>query len=261
MPQPTQHFILIRGLARESRHWLDFPKILQARFPDAEIELLDHAGNGSEIHRTSATNITETVEDLRRRSRLVQENKKPILVAVSLGAMITTTWASLYPQEISGLVLMNTSDGSTAHAFERLLPGAQLNIFKVLTKKEPYDIELACMPIISNRVEKYKDWAKAFSLIPRTSGANLTRQLLSAFKVHFPKTPPRTPILLLTTYGDKMVSWRCSQKISQMWNLPLEIHPDAGHDITLDAPEWVVDRIQVWATQNQNLPFESPSTT
>lgn len=261
MVQVNSSFILIRGLARESRHWLDFPKILQTQFPHAEIELLDHAGNGTELHRPSATDITETVNDLRSRSRLIQEQKKPILVAVSLGAMIATTWASLYPGEISGLVLMNTSDGSTANVFERLLPGAQLNIFKILGKREPYDVELACMPMISNRTDQYPTWARAFAEIPRTSAMNLTRQLLSAFKVRFPKTPPQMPILLLTTYGDKMVSWRCSQKISQMWNLPLEIHPNAGHDITLDAPEWVAERIQTWALKNQNLPFESPSTT
>lgn len=261
MKESSLHFILIRGLARESRHWLSFPKILQDHFPQAEIELLDHAGNGTEIHRPSATNVAETVEDLRRRSRLIQEKKKPILIAVSLGGMIATEWASRYPHEIEGLVLMNTSDGSTAHAFERLLPGAQLNIFKVLGQREPYNIELACMPIISNRKEMHPEWARAFAEIPRTSLTNLSRQLLAAIKVRFPKVAPKIPILLLTTYGDKMVSWRCSQKISQSWNLPLEIHPSAGHDITLDAPEWVAERIQIWLGKNQNLPVESPSTT
>lgn len=255
-------FILIRGLAREARHWMDFPSTLKIFFPNCEIETLDHAGNGSEIGRESATDIVQTVEDLRNRSKFLRDKKRPILVAVSLGGMIATKWASTYPQELSGLVLMNSSDGGTAPFYERLLPRAQINFLSIFFKKDPLEIELAALPMISNRPENYHKWATEFVDIPRTSVKNFVRQVFSASKMRFPKTPPAIPILLLTSYGDRLVSWRCSQKISQLWNLPLEIHPDSGHDITLDDPAWVCERILAWMQEpTQNLPLERPSIT
>ena len=246
MKQQNPCFLLIRGLARESRHWMDFPATLKKFFPSCEIELLDHAGNGTEIQRESATDILETLEDLRKRSSLIQNHRKPILVAVSLGGMIATQWASRYPSEISGLVLMNSSDGGTARFYERLMPKAQINFLTIFLKKDPMEIELAALPLISNRPENYHKWATAFVGIPRTSSKNFLRQVLAASRARFPKLAPHVPVLLLTTYGDKLVSWRCSQKISRLWNLPLEIHPDAGHDMTLDDPNWVAERIQAW---------------
>jgi hypothetical protein len=28
--------------------------------------------------------------------------------------------------------------------------------------------------------------------------------------------------------------------IAQKWNVPLLVHPEAGHDLTLDEPSWVL---------------------
>ena len=40
--------------------------------------------------------------------------------------------------------------------------------------------------------------------------------------------------------------------------LPMVRHPEAGHDLSLDAPGWVVDRVKDWAS-GQAFQSTSPS--
>ncbi|PMZ18082.1 alpha/beta hydrolase, partial [Pseudomonas sp. FW306-02-F08-AA] len=41
----------------------------------------------------------------------------------------------------------------------------------------------------------------------------------------------------------------CSQALAAAWNLPLVMHPFAGHDLPLDDPAWVVAQVLQWATR------------
>jgi len=76
------------------------------------------------------------------------------------------------------------------------------------------------------------------------AAANALRQLLAAARFMPPRSKPPIPTLVLSGLGDRLVNPRCSQAIAQAWNLPLETHPTAGHDLTLDEPEWVIEKLR-----------------
>jgi pimeloyl-ACP methyl ester carboxylesterase len=78
------------------------------------------------------------------------------------------------------------------------------------------------------------------------SRRNTLRQLLAALRYRPPPAQPRVPMLVLNSLGDELVDSRCSQALAEHWQLPLRRHPDAGHDLPLDAPDWVCEQIRAW---------------
>ena len=92
------------GLGREAGHWNGFPKELQAF--GHETESLDLPGAGTEYRRESPLTIHENVEDLRSRRQSVGAVG---VIAISLGGMVALDWAARYPEEISRLVVINSS--------------------------------------------------------------------------------------------------------------------------------------------------------
>ncbi len=80
--------------------------------------------------------------------------------------------------------------------------------------------------------------------------ANAAAQVRAALSM---RSPGRidVPTLVLTTAGDRLVSWRCSQRIAERLSLPLRVHTGvgrnaAGHDLPLDDPAWVCAQINEW---------------
>ena len=61
------------------------------------------------------------------------------------------------------------------------------------------------------------------------------------------------PILLLASLGDRLVSPRCSERIARAWNAPLRMRPDAGHDLPLDDPDWVLGQLLDWHARQDEL--------
>ncbi|SJM94101.1 Hydrolase or acyltransferase-like protein (fragment) [Crenothrix polyspora] len=53
-------------------------------------------------------------------------------------------------------------------------------------------------------------------------------------------------MLLLSSQKDHLVSPECSIAIQRRWQLDLATHPWAGHDLCLDQPLWVIDKIKRW---------------
>jgi hypothetical protein len=41
---------------------------------------------------------------------------------------------------------------------------------------------------------------------------------------------------------DVLVSPQCSATLAHRWQVELRIHPDAGHDLPLDDPAWVIQQ-------------------
>ncbi|WP_295678940.1 alpha/beta hydrolase, partial [uncultured Nevskia sp.] len=102
-------WVLLRGLMRDSRHWGDFPQAFASEMSGARIELLDFPGNGALNEQTSASSVDAMADYCR--AELQRRGLKPPyrLLAMSLGAMAASSWASRYPQELDACVLINTS--------------------------------------------------------------------------------------------------------------------------------------------------------
>ena len=81
--------------------------------------------------------------------------------------------------------------------------------------------------------------------------SNALRQLMAATRYRVPNVKPDVPILLLRSKNDNLVNSQSSVSLAQNWLLPIETHPLAGHDLTLDDGDWVYEKISHWLA-NEN---------
>lgn len=243
-------WVLLRGLMRDSRHWGNFPEVLRATLPEAELCLLDLPGNGLRNHETSSTSVPAMAEWVRaelRRQGLLPPYR---VFAMSLGAMVTVAWANAYPEELDACVLVNTSLRPISRFYRRLQPAAwPLLLRMALTNPDPYAAEIAILQLTSRHLEQtravLKDWT-AWRLSHPVSRANSLRQLLAAMRFSAPSQVPQSRLLLLTGLKDRLVDSGCSQALAKAWQCDIAVHPTAGHDLVLDDAPWVAQQIRLW---------------
>ncbi|PIS09736.1 MAG: alpha/beta hydrolase [Bdellovibrio sp. CG10_big_fil_rev_8_21_14_0_10_47_8] len=242
----SRRWIFLRGLARQQGHWGDFPEIFQNYFPEDQIELLDLRGNGDLNHSPSYLSIAENVRDLRARSKLLNQGDVHLLT-ISLGAMVGVEWTYEFSDEIAGLVAINTSDRGTSAFYERLrLQNLPRLASLMLHPGAAEHRELEILKMTTNTLSAAENWAKKFAELPMAGRENILRQLIAAIRYEFPRHIPKTEILLLNSDKDRFVNPICSQRIADQWTLKVQTHPTAGHDIPLEAPEWICQQIQDW---------------
>ena len=247
MKQRKRSWVLIRGLARNSQHWGEFDRKLQERFPEDDFEKLDLAGNGFEAHRQSFLTIEENVEDLRRRSRFLNEGRKLSLCSISMGSMIALLWAQKYPDEIEAVVVMNSSSRSHSRFFERLRPRNYVRFLKMaFDGRDLFRREKDVLEMTTQKRQDLEEIAARHAKYPPTSIGNFFRQLWAASHFHFPENPVRAPVLFLAGGQDQLVHYVCTQRLAHAWQSECHIHPTAGHDLPLDAPDWIIERLLSW---------------
>lgn len=255
MPNRSRKWIFIRGLGRHSAHWGPFLDEFKKNFPHDEIEMMDLRGNGTMAHSSSYLSILENVRDLRSRSKMIQNGESVYLMTISLGSMVGTEWANRYPNEVLGLVTINTSDKGTASILHRMRPSNYLRVLAYFRmQKSPLEMELELLNTTTNHLADKEAWAEKAARFPPTSRLNFARQMAAAGTYEFPKHKPRTEVLLLCSDGDRLVHPECTKRIGEMWVTKPHIHPTAGHDIPMEDPQWVCDQIHHWF---EALPEES----
>lgn len=244
-----RHWLLLRGLARESAHWGQFVPQLQAAFPHHRITTLDLPGTGR-FHQQASPNRIETIVATCRQQALDDGllHTPVTLLGLSLGGMVAWQWLKQYPQDAEGGVLINSSFASLSRFYQRLRWQAYGDFFPLLAKVDDYALELGIVRLVSNlddaeRLIVAERWAEIRCQRPMTL-ANVARQLQAAARYRPDSQPPAQPVWLLNSGADRLVSPTCSQAISQHYQLPLHTHPNAGHDLALDDPAWVIDRLQ-----------------
>lgn len=242
-------WILLRGLTREAAHWGSFADDLQAALPHARIVTLDLPGNGSLHAQASPLTVPGMVAACR--AELARRGLRPPyhVLAMSLGAMVATEWACTAPDDFRGCVLVNTSFRPFSSFFHRLRPRNYAALLALVLRRRPPDaIEHAVWRLTSNspvNTAVIDQWVAARAVRP-VSTANALRQLVAAARYRAPLTPPPAPMLLLASQHDGLVNRRCSLAIARHWHCALALHPQAGHDLPLDAPQWVIAQVQHW---------------
>ena len=246
-------WILLRGLVREQRHWGRFPDVLQACFPDDEIMLFDFAGNGQRNKEKSATTIVDMVDDIR--SSVIHAHDRPVyILALSMGAMVAVEWMNQHPEECAGAVLISTSLRGLNPVYQRLLPSNYPTIIKSLIFPEDiHQKERRILSMVSNIIshdpiksdDTVNHWVDYAQQNP-VSAINGIRQLIAAMRFRVPEQQPKVPMLVLCSMADHMVSPECSATLARHWQLPIETHDSAGHDIPLDDAEWICEKIVQW---------------
>ncbi|MDB5815421.1 MAG: hydrolase or acyltransferase-like protein [Rhodocyclales bacterium] len=250
MNEASDSWILLRGLTRESRHWGDFPQILRDAMGDANVICVDLAGNGSVYHVDSPCSASAMAEYCR--DELARRGLQPPykVLAMSLGAMVATAWASRHVAEIDTCVLINTSMRSFSPFHQRLRPRNYVALLRlILLGGSAVAWEKTILRLTTRHPDKHAEvisrWVAYREEFP-VSRRNALRQLLAAARYRAPILKPATRMLILTSARDALVDTRCSQALAACWNCHIAEHPDAGHDIPLEDGPWVVAQIREW---------------
>ncbi len=238
-------WVLLRGLIREQRHWEEFPRLLQQANPDKQIVTVDVAGNGERFRETSPTSIRGMMESVRRRLQQQGYAAPYHLIAISMGAMIGLEWLVEHPRELESAVLMNTSLRAFNPFYERLNPENYPLMGKSLITRDLVQRERNILAITSNLRPDHDTIAERWAGYARErpiAKTNALRQLAAAARYKAPRHAPHNRILVLNGGGDRLVDPECSMRLARHWQLPFLRHPDAGHDLTLDAADWVTEQ-------------------
>lgn len=239
-----EQFVLIRGLLREQRHWGEFVQLLQKAFPTSKILTLDIPGNGSLNHLTSGRSIAGLTDALRRQ---IKPNIKLNLIAISMGAMIAIDWMTRHSNEIKSAALINTSLCNYSPFYQRLRWQVypQIIEFPFLNNQAK---ERLILKLTSNKrqndellLQEWQQWRQEYP-ISKTSAVN---QLIAAARFSAPQKP-KQPVLIIASKVDRLVNYQCSLRLKHMWQCSYHEHSSAGHDLPLDEPGWLVEKIKQW---------------
>lgn len=251
---PTATWVLLRGLTRSAAHWGDFPQALAQALPGARVVLLDLPGNGTLCQQPSPTRIAALVDFCRAELRRQGVATPVHLLAMSMGAMVAAQWAHDAPEDLAGAVLINTSFRPFSPFFQRLRPRNYARLLGVALPLASADArERMVLRLTSNHVQQHASALAQWLQIRRqhpVSTANALRQMLAAARFRARTQAPACPVLLLGSAQDGLVNAQCSRTIARRWGAPLALHPDAGHDLPLDDPPWVISQVQQWLAQH-----------
>lgn len=238
-----REWIVIRGLGREAAHSREFLSKLQEADPESRVRCVDLPGAG-EFYKLSSPMSIESIAEFVNLQVEKQESSERYILAVSLGAMVATSLLKKYPQVAKGAVLANTSFANLSPFYHRLQIEALAHMYKAVTSTDLIAREKEVLAMVSNRSDRdlyAEEWADIARQRP-VAPMNFLKQLLAAsfYKLDYEK--PAHPILVLSSARDRMVHPECSQKLSHFWDLPIEVHPTAGHELWLDDADWVIQK-------------------
>lgn len=237
-------WILVRGLMRSQFHWKSFPEFLKEELQLQEVQTVELPGNGLLCAQKTPTSIDTAVKSIRNQISGTRSEAFGI-IGISLGGMLATRWAQLFPLEVSHLVLINSSS-KLSHFNQRLKPANYNGVLRHLLFGNPAASEEFILRATSNSEVFWRPQLSEnieFLTAHPMSVTNFFRQLKLAGQADFTKVP-KAAKLVLTSKADRLVSYECSEKISQLWGCEIHYHETAGHDLPLDDAGWLVEKIK-----------------
>ncbi|MGF1509889.1 MAG: alpha/beta fold hydrolase [Myxococcota bacterium] len=235
-------WLLLRGLAREQGHWERFPKLLMDRTKEPVV-LLDLPGVGLARDRDAPRTIKDTVFDLRRRWLELPERPDRIL-GLSMGGMVALDWASRFDQDWKTVLAVNASAQEAGLPTRRLRLRGLARLARASLAKDPVERELAVLRVTSHRRAGDRALAARWAGVARERPLRpdvVMAQLMASARFRCPQRRP-TSVTVVAGLRDQLVHPKCSRQLAETLSAPLEEHPDAGHDLPLDQPEWMADR-------------------
>jgi pimeloyl-ACP methyl ester carboxylesterase len=241
---PTR-WLLLRGLAREQRHWGRFRAALEAGLPGARIHCLDLPGAGTEHSRKSPAAIRAIAEDLRSRWLALPGEGPWGLCAVSLGGMVAMEWCGAHPADFDALVLVNTSAANLSVPWRRMRLRVLPQVLRALVEQDRAAREERILGITTRMRADLpalaREWAGYFAERPM-SRWNVLRQLTAASRFRAPSAlRPRT--LVLSGAQDPFTDPGCPKRLAAHFGAELRVHPRAGHDLATDDPDWLAAEV------------------
>jgi pimeloyl-ACP methyl ester carboxylesterase len=206
--------------------------------------MLDIPGNGRLHDVTSPKTIAGMTEALREK---VSNNQPLRLIALSMGGMIAIDWMMRYPDEVDAAVLINTSARPLSPFYHRLRWTIYPHVIKMIFRSS-LQKESDILTLTSNRhshnsklLATWQQWQQENPV----STVSARNQFLAALKFSV-TSKPKQPVLIVASRADRLVDYRCSLKLAQTWQTNYMEHDTAGHDLSLDEPEWLANIIKQW---------------
>lgn len=241
-------WVLLRGLGRDRRHWGNFPDRLQQAFPDQQIWLPDLPGNGFLATQQSPASIAQATEYFRQWLQAQQVLYPIRILGLSMGGMIALDWLARYPHEVSRLVLVNTSMRGVVPPWKRMRPIAAFRLLLAslvsLSWREREIMQLTTRLQTDKSALLYQwcDWAR----VSHPRAGNLYRQLKAAadFQIAPDTLTSASSVNMFVSEQDALVNSVSSRQLAMLLRASLVVHPEAGHDLPLDAPDWLINQLQ-----------------
>jgi pimeloyl-ACP methyl ester carboxylesterase len=252
-------WIFLRGLTRSSAHWGHFIAEFEATLP-ARVVALDLPGNGTLWQGRSATSIAQMAQWCQLEMQQLGIQGPVGVLAMSLGGMVAAQWALQQPEAVRELVLINASMRPLNPFWQRMRPSSFFGLLKLaLTRATPQIWEREILRLTTNhaRHDVLQDWCEERVKRP-VAGLNAMRQLLAAAGYRAPEQGPGVPTLVLAGANDRLVAAQCSKEIAKRWGTALQLHPSAGHDLTLDDGPWVAAAVRHWRENLQREGRQMP---
>lgn len=243
-------WVLLRGLTREARHWGALPEQLAALPGTGQVVTLDLPGNGV-FHRQASPASVRGIMEFARRQLQAQGVAPPWkLLAMSLGGMVATDWAQQHPQEVSRLVLINTSMRPFNPLTQRLRPTCWPQLLRIAAQwKNAAVVEHCIHRLTCANTDALQTDVALWEHIRRSapvSSANALCQLLAAARFQALPFAPACPVLVLSSRADQLVDPACSATLAAAWGAHHGQHPWAGHDLCHDDPLWTHQTMADW---------------
>lgn len=247
------NWLFLRGLAREQRHWSTFPQSFAKHFTPDRVQCLDLPGFGTEgtvVSPQSVRGITDAVRERWLQSGRNQSAGDWAILGMSLGGMVSMDWVDRYPEDFRRIVLLNSSAANLSFPWERLNWKLIPTVFKAATQRDPQMRERAILMLTSALPrERLDELAREWAAFAAPSGAhqkkNAFRQLTAAVTFQAPDRLA-VPGLVLSSLRDRFTSVKCSYALARHFGFYQAIHPSAGHDLSLDDPDWVMEQIRLF---------------
>ena len=242
------NFILLRGLIRHSEHWGTFTEDFQQSFPGSKILTPDLPGLGKESQIPAPLSIEENVAFLSEKFSSELSEGDWVIVGLSLGAMVAAEWCAFAPRAFNQVILLNPSSNLSPF-WHRLRPQVIPVFIRCFITSDDALREKRILALTSNLrsnelalIQSWIDISKRKNI----SRVTFLRQLSAArtFKIKHCDTP----CLILNSEKDQIVNPQCSMQISNFLGAHLQTHHEAGHDLAIDAPEWVLNHIKGFVT-------------
>jgi pimeloyl-ACP methyl ester carboxylesterase len=255
---------LLRGLAREARHWGSFPQGLidacRARGVAVRVVCIDLPGAGQHSEVIAPFTIESYAEFVDQQIELLEPSplssgrhaRGPVhLVGMSLGGMVAIKLAEIRPSGFDSVVTINTSSVNAGRFSERLNPAAMLQILEIVATRDVRDREEKILKLVSNSAEARRATLESWVRIHETRPVavwNLLLQLTAASRFQSP-LQLSCPLLVIVSDQDRLVNPNCSARLADSLRARLVRHLSAGHDIAVDAGPWLADQLAEWGVE------------
>lgn len=239
--------ILLRGLARESAHWMQLPEQLCNTLGEhCHIHCIDFPGCGVRYRQTALDSIPAMTDYVRVQLAAQKINEPVYVIGISMGGMIALNWAQRFPEQVANVVLINTSAGDQPLQW-RLRPRAWLAMIAALLLPTSLRENLVLRNVSNDRqhfAAHLQQWLHIQQQRPVTRTTIFT--MLSAAARFRPQASCSVKGLIIASQGDRFVSCKASEELARRFQWPLQLHSSAGHDIPMDAPDWLCTSLANW---------------